>query len=190
MQVTQERNILAPRPLWLAVALALALGLVGFVPAAHADASEAAEISAVAKARITPIEAVRLAEKHGGGRAYGMGLEVARLGIWYEVQMNVKGRPMVARIDPHSGALLGIEPARGDDRNGARTLDGRKIDLTQAIRAAEAHAHGRALEAGPEGTGASAHYDVDVVGAGGKVRHLSVNADSGAVGVAPRSEWD
>jgi uncharacterized membrane protein YkoI len=190
MQDIQASNTLAPRPLWLAAALALALGLTGFVPAAHADASEAAEIAAVARARITPIAAVTLAEKHGGGRAYGMGLEVARLGTWYEVQLNVKGQPMVARIDPHSGAFLGIEPAKGDDRIGAQTLVGRKIDLTQAIRAAETHAHGHALEAGPEGTGTTAHYDVDVVSAGGKVQHLSVNADNGAVGAAPKSEWD
>ncbi|THD10796.1 PepSY domain-containing protein [Metallibacterium scheffleri] len=191
MQDIQAKNTtLAPRPLWLAVALALALDMTGFVPAAHADASEAAEIAAVARAHITPIAAVTLAEKHSGGRAYGMGLEVARLGTWYEVQLDVKGQSMVARIDPHSGAFLGIEPAKGDDRIGARTLAGRKIDLVQALRAAETHAHGRALEAGPAGSGVTAHYDVDVVAAGGKLQHLSVNADNATVGVAPQSEQD
>ena len=190
MQQIHTHSTLAPRPLWLAVALALTLGLTGFIPAAHADASEAAEIAAVAKAHITPIAAVELAQKHAGGRAYGMGLEVARLGTWYEVQLNVKGQPMVARIDPHSGAFLGIEPAKGDDRIGAHTLVGRRIDLVQAIRVAEMHAHGRALEAGPAGSGAGAHYDIDVVGAGGKLQHLSVDADSAAVGIAPNSEQD
>ena len=181
---------LAPRPLWLAVALALGLALTGMASSAHADASEAAEIAAVAKATVTPLAAVAAAERHGGGHAYGMGLEVARLGTWYAVQMNVRNRPMVARIDPHSGAFLGMAPAKGEDRAGAHTLDARRIGLAAAIRAAEGAGHGHALEAGPEGHGAAAHWDVDVVQTTGTLVHLSVNADSGKVTPAPRREWD
>lgn len=180
----------APRALWLAAAVALGLALAGAAGSAHADASEAAEIAAVSKATITPLAALAKAEQHTGGHAYGLGLEVARHGTWYEVQMNVRNRPMVARIDPHSGAFLGISPARGEDRNGAHTLDGRRIDLGMAIRAAETTSHGRAMEAGPEGHGAAAHWDVDVVQAGGRLAHLSINADTGAVTPAPRGEWD
>ena len=180
---------LAPRPLWLAAALALGLALTGMAGGAHADASESAEIAAVARAAVTPLAAVAAAERHGG-HAYGMGLEVSRLGTWYAVQMNVGRRSMVARIDPHSGALLGMAPAKGEDRAGAHTLDGRKIGLVAAIRAAESAGHGHALEAGPAGRGAAAHWDVDVVQTAGTLLHLSVNADSGKVTPAPRREWD
>lgn len=181
---------LAPRPLWLAAALALGLALSGMASSAHADASEAAEIAAVSRATITPLAALAKAEQHSGGQAYGLGLEVARHGTWYEVQMNVRNRPMVARIDPHSGAFLGMAPAKGEDRAGAHTLDGRKIGLAAAIRAAESAGHGRALEAGPEGAAAAAHWDVDVVRTAGTLVHLSVNADSGKITPAPRREWD
>jgi hypothetical protein len=78
----------------------------------------------------------------------------------------------------------------GEDAQGLHALDGRKLDLSQAITAAEHAGHGRALEAGPYGHGLTAHYDVDVVRANGTVSHLQVNPDSGAVGDAPASETD
>ncbi len=180
----------AIKPLRGLIATAIALTMTLSAAAAHADASEAAEIAAVSTATVTPLAALARAEQHSSGHAYGMGLEVAPQGTWYEVQMLVRGQPMVARIDPHSGAFLGLAPARGEDRAGAHTLDGRRINLAMAIRAAETTGHGHALEAGPAGHGAAAHWDVDVVGAGGKLEHYRVNADTGAVGPAPRSEWD
>ena len=163
--------------------LALGTGL------ARADAGEAGEIAAVASARITPTHAIAIAEGRSHGRAFGMGLEVAKSGTWYEVQLNVKGKPMLARVAPDSGRFLGIAPARGEDADGLHSLDGHPLTLAGAITAAERHAGGRALEAGPYGKGPGAHYDVDVVKAGA-VSHWSVNADTGAVTPAPASEQD
>ena len=163
--------------------LALGTGL------ARADAGEAGEIAAVATAKITPTHAIAIAEGHSHGRAFGMGLEVARNGTWYEVQLDVKGKPMLARVAPDSGRFLGIAAARGEDAAGLHSLDGRPLTLAGAITAAERHAGGRALEAGPYGKGPGAHYDVDVVRAGA-VSHWSVNADTGAVTPAPASEQD
>ncbi|WP_329742190.1 PepSY domain-containing protein [Dyella sp. A6] len=157
---------------------------------AHADASEAAEIAAVHSAGIAPMDAVSRAEKHSGGRAFGMGLEVARRGTWYEVQLDVHGKPMLARIDPQSGSWLGIAPAHGEDAQGMLSLKGRKLSLNQAIAAAEHAGHGRALEAGPYGHGKAAHYDVDVVSQSNHVAHFSVDPDTGRVSTAPASEVD
>lgn len=157
---------------------------------AHADASESAEIAAVHNASVAPVDAVALAEKHSGGRAFGMGLEASHRKSWYEIQLDVHGNPMLARIDPRSGAWLGMAPAHGDDASGMHSLDGHKVSLAQAITAAERVAAGRALEAGPFGHGKSAHYDVDVVRSNLSVAHLSVNPDTGVVSKAPDSEID
>ena len=156
---------------------------------ARGAAGEAGEIAAITAARITPTRAIAIAEGRTHGRAFGMGLEVAPSGTWYEVQLNVGGKPMLARVAPESGRFLGIAAARGEDADGLHSLDGRPLTLAGAITAAERHAGGRALEAGPYGKGRDAHYDVDVVKAGA-VSHWSVNAHTGAVTPAPASEQD
>lgn len=178
------------RSLVLAIAPALAIFLVAGMSPVHADASEAAEIAAVRHARIAPAQAVMRAEQQSGGKAYGMGLEATGRGAWYEVQLNVRGKPMLARVDPNTGAWLGMASAHGEDAEGLHSLDGRKLSLNQAIAIAEHAGQGRALEAGPYGKGATAHYDVDVVRAHGGVAHLKVDADTGAVADAPSSEAD
>jgi uncharacterized membrane protein YkoI len=172
------------------VPMALIALLVSGIGTAHADANEKAEIAAVRLANITPLSAVARAQKRSGGEAFGMGLEVSRHGTWYEIQVNVHGKPMLARIDPHNGAWLGMGPAHGEDAQGLHTLDGRKVTLSDAIATAERAAQGRALEAGPYGHGKDAHYDVDVVHKDGSIAHLSVDADSGLVRNAPASEAD
>lgn len=173
-----------------AAAFALLVLAGAGISIAHADASENAEIAAVRHAGIAPMDAVTRAEKHTGGRAFGMGLEVAHRGTWYEVQLDVHGRPVLARIDPQNGTWLGSSPAHGEDAQGMHSLSGRKLSLNQAIAAAEHAGHGRALEAGPFGHGKAAHYDVDVVRSDGRVTHLSVDPDSGAVRTTPDNEID
>lgn len=188
--ICMNRFFRGQRTFVVAIALGLAAIFTAGTNPAYADAGEADEIAAVSHAEISPAQAVLSAEQHSGGKAFGMGLEVTGHGTWYEVQLSVLGKPMLARVSPSTGAWLGMSPAKGEDAEGLHSLDGRKLDLSHAIAIAERAGHGRALEAGPYGKGASAHYDVDVVRADGGVAHLKVDADTGEVNDAPTSEAD
>lgn len=174
----------------LIIALALVLPFANGIRPTQAGSSENAEITAVRYAKITSVEAVARAQQHSGGNAFGMGLEVARHGTWYEIQLNVQGKAMLARIDPTRGTWLGVTEAHGEDAQGLHSLDGRKLNLSQAIIVAERASRGRTLEAGPYGQGATAHYDVDVVLSNRSVAHLRVDPDTGVVSNAPASEID
>ena len=100
---------------FLAVLLAWAVGGMNI---AHADVSEKAEVDSVHRATTSPVGAVSRAEAKFCGRAFDMGLEVSTSGTWYEVPLNVRGKPMLARINPSSGAWLGMSPAHGEDVQG------------------------------------------------------------------------
>lgn len=161
---------------FLAVLLAWA---VGGMTIAHADVSEKAEVDAVHHATTPPVGAVSRAEAKFGGKAFDMGLEVSTSGTWYEVPLNVRGKPMLARINPSSGAWLGMSPAHGED------VQGLHVSV-----AAQRAGLGRALEAGPHGHGTMAYYDIDVIRTNGSMANLEVNPNSGAVSDAPVSEAD
>lgn len=148
---------------------------------AYAETGDASEAAATLKAKISPVRAIKLAQEDSHGKAFGMGMEVADSKAWYEVQVDVKGKPMVARINPDTGAWLGMKPAEGEDAEGMTTLAHAKVDLTEAVRAAENAGHGRALEAGVSGEGDEAHYAVDIARQGGAIVHFAVDPATGAV---------
>lgn len=178
------------RSVW-AMSLGMTAVLAGALCAtARAETGDASEAAATLRAKVSPIRAIELVQNKTHGHVYGMGMEVSRGKSWYEVQVDVNGKPMVARIDPAKGRWLGMSSARGEDAEGMNTLRGSKVSLVQAIRSAETVGHGRAMEAGPYGAGASAHYDVDIAKKGGAISHFSVDANSGRVTAAPSDESD
>lgn len=157
---------------------------------AYAESGDSAEAAATLRANISPANAIMTAQNKAHGRAFGMGMEVSQGKSWYEVQVDVGGKPMVARINPSTGAWLGMSPAQGEDAEGMNVLANAKVGLVQAVQDAERSGHGRALEAGPSAAGESAHYDVDVAQKGGAIVHFSVNPQSGAVSTESSNEAD
>ncbi|NII11102.1 PepSY domain-containing protein [Oleiagrimonas sp. C23AA] len=170
------------------VMVTLALGFTSF--SGHAETGDSAEAAATVKAHIAPVTAIRTVQEKTHGRAFGMGMEVASSGSWYEVQVDVKGKPMLARINPATGAWLGMSKASGEDAEGMGILAGAKVNLIEAVTSAERAGHGRALEAGPSGHGEQAHYDVDIAQRGGAITHYSVDANTGAVSADASDESD
>lgn len=142
--------------------------------AGNIEAGDRVEMAAVLQAPITPTQAVKIAES-GGGRAYAYGMEANKRGHWYEVDVLRGGAKLQLRIDATTGKLLGSSAARGEDAQGAHTLDHSKLAFGEAIAQAERVGNGPALEASAAGLGESAHVDVDVIQDRGKrVAHYRV----------------
>ncbi|MGA9336017.1 MAG: hypothetical protein WBV39_17180 [Rudaea sp.] len=156
------------------VALALALTVCGSALAGSVDAGDRAELAAVLKAPIRPVQAVQIAQS-GGGVAYRNGMEVKPNGHWYEVDVLRGDATLLLRIDATTGKLLSSSPARGEDAQGAHALDGTKLTFDEAISHAERIGNGPALEAEAAGHGAQAYVDVDIIRDHGKqIAHYRV----------------
>lgn len=166
-----------------AMAIALTLGFGATTPAfaGHIESGDHMEMTAVLKASVAPIQAVRIAES-GGGHAYGYGMEANQHGHWYEVSVLRGGAKLLLRIDATTGKVLGSAPARGEDAQGAHALDGSKLGFGEAIAQAERVGNGPALEASAAGDGGNAHVDVDVIqNQGQRVAHYRVTLHGGQI---------
>jgi hypothetical protein len=163
----------------LALVLVSACALAGGI-----EPGDHMEIAAVIKAPISPTQAVKIAE-HGGGRAYGYGMEATRRGHWYEVDVLRGDARLELRIDATSGRVLGSSAAHGEDARGAHALDGSKLTFGEAIAQAERVGRGPALEANAAGRGDKAHVDVDVIeNQGNRIAHYRVSLQGGQVTTA------
>jgi hypothetical protein len=166
-----------------ATALALALTTT-CIFAGSIEPGDHMEMAAVLKAPITPTQAVRIAE-HGGGRAYGYGMEANAHGYWYEVDVLRGNARLDLRIDASSGKVLGSSAAHGEDAHGARALDGSTLTFGEAIAQAERVGNGPALEANAAGHGTGAHVDVDIIQNHGKrIAHYRVSMRDGHISTA------
>lgn len=164
----------------ITAAIAAILGIASLqASAANTDPSEHAEAMATRSAKITPTRAVAIAE-HGGGTAYGFGMESERSGHWYEVDVLRHGQPTIVRIDSSNGHVLGSGPAHGEDAAGAHALDGGSLKLDDAIATAEREGKGPAMEATATGSGTNAAVIVDVVVAHG-IDHYRVSSRGGRI---------
>lgn len=171
------------RKLVITAVIAATLGVASLqASAANTDPSEHAEAMATRSAKITPAQAVSIAE-HGGGTAYGFGMESERSGHWYEVDVLRHGQPTIVRIDSNNGHVLGNSRAHGEDAAGAHALDGSSLKLDAAIATAERKGKGPAMEATATGSGANAAVIVDVAVVHG-IDHYRVSSQGGQMRVA------
>lgn len=167
-----------------AILAALVVAITGAALAGGIDAGDRLEIAAVMHSPVTPTQAVNIAES-GGGTAFTYGMEANPHGHWYEVSVLRGDAKLLLRIDATTGKVLGSEPARGEDAQGARALAGSKLTFGEAIARAERAGNGPALEASAVGHGDKAHVDVDIIQNHGKrIAHYHVSLRGGRVETA------
>jgi uncharacterized membrane protein YkoI len=93
--------------------LALMPAMARAAPATTAPQNtEQAEITGVQQARVTPQAAVQAAEARVPGRAVAFGLEETSKVHAYEVTIATQNGLQTVQVDPSSGAVINIMPAR------------------------------------------------------------------------------
>lgn len=158
--------------------------------AAPGPGYESAEIAGVQAAHVTPDAAIQTAENAAHGRAVSFGLEKTAAVNAYEVTVAANGRLQTVQVNPQTGAVIGMVPARPDSlaQDGLPANEiGRAVQapvtLMQAVQNAENQLHGPALEAGYTVRQGQFGIDVDIV-RNGRAETVSVDPTSGQVATA------
>lgn len=158
----------------------LSLGALGATYAAtdaakgH-DKDEASEIAFVLSAKHSLIDAVATAEKRAMGSALEANLEVEDGKAFYEVTTVSKTGMFEAKIDANTGMVLSAEP---EDDEAGEHLSQAGMSLTEAVKAAEAAAGGKAMEAELEDEDGIRIFEVELASADGTVKTVAVNAET------------
>lgn len=189
--MTSFRNWTAP----VLLAGLVAAGLAGAAQAAT-DRSEQAEASGVTQAEVSPVAAIRTAERKAGGRALGFGYESDAGTNAYEVTVASPHGLRMVQVDPASGRVLSdrseSKRALAEDGLPASALgaaEGARTPLADAVSAAEKAAGARSLEAGYAVHHGQLGIDVDIA-AKGRIASWSVDPATGKASMAQASETE
>lgn len=158
-----------------AIALALGLGSTLGARADDADMAKAAKVSIV--------QAIEAAEAKGGGKATEADFEDDNGGRW-EIKVVADGGNKLTEyyVDPNSGQVTGQEEQTYEKYFTMLTPENftkAKVQLKDAIAAAETAAKGKATSAEVERDGEAVSYEIDVATADGN-KDVDVDANGKA----------
>jgi uncharacterized membrane protein YkoI len=167
----------------VALAGAVGIGATVWATARSAAEDEAREIAGVGATKIGLPEAIAAAEARSGGKVVEAGLEAeGDRPVFYDLLVRKADGLASVHVDPATGAIISIGKTRPGNPERA-LIEDPKIDLGQAIRAAEAAAGGKALEGGVERREGAPTYVVEIVREGEVSVHV-VDPASGQVSAA------
>jgi uncharacterized membrane protein YkoI len=175
-----------------AVSLALAAALLLMAPAAFAaqavptEHSGKAEVKAFGGVKISLTDAIAAAETHSGGKALDVAFENRNGKPAYRVKTYQNNAVWEGKVDANSGRIIGrgkTIPESKLDREDRAELSGlqqAKTTLAQATSAAEAHAGGKAIDAGLEETNGKIVYEMAIIKSGA-LQKVTVDPANGQI---------
>lgn len=171
----------------LAGSLALG-GTISTIARAESRPDDAATVQALGSAKISLADAIRTAEAAGQGMVVGAEFTIKDGKPVFDVTTRNGAAEVDHLIDPETGAILGSTPdaeeADGDkDADEAAeltALQGAKVNLLQAITAAEAQG-GKALAAEYGREDGTLAVELELADASGKTAELRIDALTGKV---------
>lgn len=98
----------------LAAAVVVALSTVAVYAAKGEDEGNAAEIAALAQAKITMTQAVTTAEQHANGRAARAEFDTGKAGSAYDIEVVSGAKVFDVKVDANTGAVLASAEDKGD----------------------------------------------------------------------------
>ncbi|HZS81834.1 MAG TPA: PepSY domain-containing protein [Stellaceae bacterium] len=182
-----------------AIPVALATLLLASAPIALATSARAAaeheatvehenkvELQTFQQAKVTLADAVSAAEKHSGGKALGANFEDRNGNPVFRVKTLQNGTVWEGAVDAVSGQIVGqgktTPESRLDQEDKAEiaAFQKTKTPLTEAVKTAEQHAGGKALDAELEASGGKAVYEMEVV-KNGTIQRVTIDPANGQV---------
>jgi uncharacterized membrane protein YkoI len=145
-----------------------------------------AEIQAFENAKVSLADAISAAEKHTQGKAMDAAFADYNGAPAYEVKTFQNGAVWDGIIDADSGEMIGEGETTAesdldrDDKAELAAFKTTKQTLLQALKAAEEHAGGKAIDGGLEEVDGKVVYEVEVV-KNGKVETVDVNPENGEI---------
>jgi uncharacterized membrane protein YkoI len=145
-----------------------------------------ADIQAFENAKVSLADAITAAEKHTQGKAIDAAFADYNGTPAYQVKTFQHGAVWDGMIDATSGEVIGqgeTTPENKLDREDKAELAAfqtAKQSLIQALKAAEQHTGGKAIDAGLEETEGKVVYEIEVV-KNGELQSVEVNPESGQV---------
>lgn len=145
-------------------------------------AATAAIAQVQARPKIELSQAVAIAEKTLGARAFDAELDVDRGRLIYEIDLVKDGKPIEAEVDAQTGAIVRQQrpaaslPWRDSDLKAAQTAP---RSLTEAIAMIETQTKGRVTDIELERQGGRHYYEVALAGA--QDRDILVDIHTGAI---------
>jgi len=178
----KENHMTSRKTKIAALTALLSLGALGATYAATDAAKghetdEASEVAFILSAKHSLIDAITTAEKRATGKALEANLEVEDGKAYYEVTTLSKTGLFEAKIDANTGMVLSAQPEDGDDEAGER-LSPTGMSITEAVKAAEAAAGGKAMEAELEDQDGIRIFEVELASADGSVKTVAVNVET------------
>ncbi|WP_136646501.1 PepSY domain-containing protein [Tabrizicola sp. YIM 78059] len=165
-------------------------GIAATVARAETGGKQATSLKALAGARLTLADAIRVAEAAGQGIVTGAEFKVTKDGTCFDVTEQSGPTEIDHRIDPMTGAILASTPdnekpeSDGDsdtsEANELAAIQGAKTGLLQAISGAEAQG-GKVLSAEFEHEDGALGIELKLADASGKVAEMMVDAATGKV---------
>jgi uncharacterized membrane protein YkoI len=171
-------------------ALIVAASAVLAVGAAQASDSARHEAQSLSNAKVSLPEAIRTAEKEGGGKAISAEYELKGGNpAQYEVKvLSNDGQKLTKyEINPSTGQVKDASDEKIEKlftRLKPNAIQNAPTSLTRAISTAEARAGGKAVEAKVDRDGDQVQYEVKVVKLDGDSEKVKVNGSDGKVASA------
>jgi uncharacterized membrane protein YkoI len=172
-------------------------GATATIARAESSSDDAATIQAFGAAKLTLADAIRTAETAGQGTVVGAEFQIKDGKPVFDVT-TLNGTAEVDHlIDPATGAILASTPdaeeadgdSAGDEGKELAALQGAKVNLLQAVTAAEGQG-GKALSAEFDQEHGAPAIEVELADASGKTVALTVDPTTGKVMVADNEAGD
>jgi uncharacterized membrane protein YkoI len=170
--------------------LIVAASCVLAIGAAQASDSARHEAESLSNAKVSLTEAIRTAEKEGGGKAIDAEFDFKRGNpAYYEVKvLSNDGQKLTKyKIDPSTGKVKDASDEKIEKlftRLKPNAIENAPTSLTRAISTAESRAGGKAMEAKVDRSGDQVQYTVKVVKLDGDSETVKVNGSDGKVASA------
>lgn len=145
-----------------------------------------AELNEFNSAKVSMLDAISAAEKEANGKAYSVSFESRNGKPDYKVKTYQNNGIWLGMVDATSGQVSGtgktIQQGRLDkeDRVEVKGIQNAQKTLTDAVKAAEQHASGKAIDAALTDTKGKLAYEVEVV-KNSAVQKVMVDPSSGKV---------
>jgi uncharacterized membrane protein YkoI len=149
-----------------------------------------AEIQEFENAKLSLAEAITAAEKHTQGKAMDAAFADYNGAPAYEVKTFQNGAVWDGIIDAMSGEMIGEGETTAEsdldreDKAELAAFKTAKQTLLQALKVAEEHAGGKAIDGGLDEVDGKVVYEVEIV-KNGKVEAVDVNPETGQIAASP-----
>lgn len=166
------------------VGISFALGALLCSAAAFADGyDDDARLGQSAK--VSMVEAIKLAEKHVSGRAFHVDIDDDRFETAYEIELEVKGKVKEVWVSLNEPKVLEVKNDDDDDD----IPKARKVGLAKLVETAQSHKNGKAFEAECDDDRWDTTCEISVVTSKNEVWDIVLDGESGKV-VSSRIDKD